>query len=568
MHGGDRIYRFLLVEPSTTAPRATLTAEEVASIARRGRREETIVDQVLYAAGDRDFDFIVVEAGEVDVIRPPLPGEPEELITTWGSKQFLGELNLITGQTAIMTARVRTPGVVYRVGAPQFRELIAADAELSDLLLRAFVARREELRQGAGSHSLEILGSQLSADSHELRTWASRQQLPYRWLDFDDPAGLALANAAGVGAVDLPVAITATAILRNATSAIVSDHLGLTLRAERGREFDLVVVGGGPAGLAAAVYGASEGLSTILLDSVAVGGQAAASSRIENYLGFPSGISGIDLTSRALIQANKFGAQISSPCRVVSLGCAHGHLEVRLSNQELLTARSVIIASGAEYRKLPLDGWSAFEGAGIYYAATDIEARACAAQPVAVVGGANSAGQAAIFLADAGSAVHLIVRGSELDAGMSRYLVDRVLAHPAISVHTNAQVVKLGGTSSLQELWISAGGAEPVRAHCNGLFCFIGAVPATGWLSGVATDDDGFVVTDRDIHDDQLDDAWALLDRRPLPLETSVPGVFAAGDVRSGSMKRVAAAVGEGASAVRSVHLALATAVPLSQGAA
>jgi thioredoxin reductase (NADPH) len=464
----------------------------------------------------------------------------------------------VTGQTAIATARVRSSGVIHRIAGPQFREMMADDAELSDLVLRVLLARREDLRHGEGARSLEILGSGLSAATHELRTWASRQQLPHTWLDFDDAAGQALARAAGVEAVDLPVAITATAIIRHATSAVVSDHLGLTLRADRGRDFDLVVIGGGPAGLAAAVYGASEGLTTILLDSVAVGGQAAASSRIENYLGFPSGISGIDLTSRALVQVNKFGAQISSPCRVVTLDCGGGHLQVRLSNEDVLDARSVIIATGAQYRKLPLDDWSRFEGAGIYYAATEIEARACASQPVTVVGGANSAGQAALFLADGGSAVHLVVRGADLGAGMSRYLVDRVLAHPAISVHTNTQVTRLGGEKGLEELWLSTGTSEPVHTSCSGLFCFIGALPATDWLSGIALDEDGFVVTDRDIPADAQGEAWTLLARAPLPLETSVPGVFAVGDVRSGSMKRVAAAVGEGASAVRSVHLALA----------
>jgi thioredoxin reductase (NADPH) len=536
----------------------TLAPDLLAALARRGSRVETAAGEVLYAAGDRDYDFVVVESGEVDVLRPAMPGVSEELITTWGAGQFLGELGLVTGQTAIATARVRSPGVVYRIGRPQFRELMADDAELSDLVLRAFLARREELRSGAGALVLEILGSGLSAATHELRTWASRQQLLHTWVDFDEPAGQRLACAAGVDAVDLPVAITATAIIRHATSAAVSDHLGLTLRSDRGKDFDLVVIGGGPAGLAAAVYGASEGLTTILLDRVAVGGQAAASSRIENYLGFPSGISGIDLTTRALVQANKFGAQISSPCQVVSLECTGGHLEMQLSNHEVLNARSVIIATGAQYRKLPLDGWSTFEGAGIYYAATDIEVRACAARPVAVVGGANSAGQAALFLAESGSKVHLVVRGGDLAAGMSRYLVDRVLAHPAISVHTDTQVARLGGTNRLEELWLSRQGAEPIHAACSGLFCFIGALPATDWLKGIAVDADGFVLTDRDIPADAQGEAWTLLGRRPLPLETNVPGVFAVGDVRSGSMKRVAAAVGEGASAVRSVHLAIA----------
>jgi thioredoxin reductase (NADPH) len=536
-----------------------LSEAQLAALARRGTRAVTTVGEVLYSAGDRDYDFVVVESGEVDVVRPAMPGDPEALIVTWGANQFLGELSLVTGQTAIATARVRSAGVVYRLTCRQFREMMADDAELSDLVLRVLLARREELRQGEGARTLEILGSGLSAATHELRTWASRQQLPHTWLDFDDPAGQALARAAGVEAADLPVAITATAIIRHATSAVVSDHLGLTLRADRGRDFDLVVIGAGPAGLAAAVYGASEGLSTILLDGVAVGGQAAASSRIENYLGFPSGISGIELTSRALVQANKFGAQISSPCRVVSLDCGGGHLLVRLSNDDEVHARSVIVATGAHYRKLPLEDWDRFEGAGIYYAATDIEARACMSQPVAVVGGANSAGQASLFLADGGSPVHLIVRGQELDEGMSRYLVDRVLAHPAITVHTNTQVTRLGGADHLEELWLTTGDSESAHAPCSGLFCFIGARPATDGLSGVALDADGFVLTDRDVPAEALGETWTLLGRTPLPLETSMPRVFAVGDVRAGSMKRVAAAVGEGASAVRSVHLALAS---------
>jgi thioredoxin reductase (NADPH) len=536
----------------------TLTETQLASLVRRGTRIDAAVGDVLYSAGDRDYDFVVLESAHIEVWRPAMPGAPEALIATWGPRQFIGELSLVTGQTAVATARISSPGVVYRIAGPQFREFMAEDAELSDLVLRALLARREVLRHGEGARVLEILGSALSAASHELRTWASRQQLPHTWTDIDDPTGQALARAADVEAVDLPVVITATAVIKHATSAVVSDHLGLTLRVDGSHQYDLVVVGGGPAGLAAAVYGASEGLRTLLLDTVAVGGQAAASSRIENYLGFPSGISGIDLTARALVQANKFGAQISTPCRVVSLVCQGGHLRLRLSNSEELEARSVIIATGAQYRTLPLDGWATFEGAGIYYAATEIEARACNAQPVAVVGGANSAGQAALFLADSGSPVHLVVRNSNLGAGMSRYLEERVLSHPMVTVHAGAQVTGLEGTTGLEAVWVSTGTAEPKRAPCSGLFCFIGAVPATDWLTGIAVDDNGFVLTDRDLPEFAEDSVWTLLGRDPLQLETSIPGVFAAGDVRAGSMKRVAAAVGEGASAVRSVHLALA----------
>jgi thioredoxin reductase (NADPH) len=546
------------VGPGITAEFPVLTDEQVASVARRGTRHHTMAGEVLYAAGDRGYDFIVIEAGEVDVLRPAMPNAPEALIATWGPGRSLGELNLLTGQSAIATARVRAPGVVHRIAPKQFRELMAADAEVSDLVLRVLLARRQSLRQGEGARTLELLGSQLSPATHALRTWASRQELPHTWLDVDDPAGQALGHAAGIGVADLPAVITPTAILRRATAGQVADHIGLALRPDDRHDFDVVVVGGGPAGLAAAVYGASEGLHTILLDRVAVGGQAAASARIENYLGFPTGLTGIELTSRALAQANKFGAQVSNPCDVLALDCHDGHLHVALSNQDVLDARAVVIATGARYRKLPLERWSDYEGRGIYYAATEIEARACASQRVCVVGGANSAGQAALFLANAGSKVDLVVRGPDLAAGMSQYLVDRVLAHASITVHTATQVTALHGGDTLGAVTATSSAGESAEMDCRGLFCFIGAQPATEWLTGVAVDEDGFIRTDRDLTNDDLCATWPLLGRAPLPYETSVPGVFAAGDVRSGSMKRVASAVGEGASAIRSVHLALA----------
>ncbi len=349
-------------------------------------------------------------------------------------------------------------------------------------------------------------------------------------------------------------------MLKRATPGeLAEQQLGLAYRAPRDRVFDLVVVGGGPGGLAAAVYGASEGLDTVLVESVAVGGQAAASSRIENYLGFPSGLPGAELTSRALIQAQKFGASITSPCRAMSLHLGNGQLVVTLADGTEVSAHAVIVATGAAYRRLDLAHWGELEGAGIYYAATELEARACGQSetPVAVVGGANSAGQAALFLAGRGTHVRLVVRGPDLERGMSRYLTERIEADARIEVHTGTEVVAVDGDGRLERISLRQGPADPVEVACSGLFCFIGAVPATDWLTGVTLDHDGFVLTDTDLVDQDDLDAFALLGRQPLPFETSVPGVFAVGDVRRGSMKRVAAAVGEGASAVRSVHEAI-----------
>jgi thioredoxin reductase (NADPH) len=530
----------------------------MAVLARHGTRHETTAGEVLYAAGDRGFDFIVVESGEVDLVLPAMPDAAESVIGSWGPGHFLGELNLLTGQTAIATARVTAPGVVQRLPPAWFRELMVSDAKLSDLVLRALLARRHSLRRGEGARTLEILGSQLSPAAHTLRTWAARLELPHRWLDLDTDEGQKLARAVNISAADLPAVVTSTGVLRQATAGDVADYLGLILRPDDRHDYDVVVIGGGPAGLAAAVYGSSEGLSTMLLDSIAVGGQAAASARIENYLGFPAGVTGIELTSRALVQANKFGAHVSSPCDVTSLDCHGGHLHVALSNGEVLDTRAVVIAAGARYRKLPLDRWSDFEGAGIYYAATEIEARVCAGQRVTVLGGANSAGQAALFLADGGGDVDLVVRAADLAADMSHYLVERLLAHPTVTVRTATQVTALHGDGALQAVTLTSANGAPERTQCGGLFCFIGAEPATDWLSGIALDKDGFVRTDRDLTSDELCATWDLLGRAPLPFETNIPGVFAAGDVRAGSMKRVAAAVGEGASAIRSVHLSLA----------
>jgi len=346
--------------------------------------------------------------------------------------------------------------------------------------------------------------------------------------------------------------------LRHPTPGVLAQYLGLTIDSLPERCFDLVVVGAGPAGLAAAVYGASEGLRTLVVEMAAVGGQAGTSSRIENYLGFPTGISGGDLTQRAVVQAEKFGAHLTSPCEASSLREEAGHLVVRLSDGTDVAGRAVIVASGARYRRLDAARLADFDGNGVYYAATEMEARLCAGSPVVVAGGGNSAGQAALFLAAADSPVTVVIRGHDLDASMSRYLVDRIEADARIEVRTNTRITGLDGDRTLTSVRVTTEGLAAVFP-CVALFSFIGADPAAGWLSGCAAlDARGFVLTDRSLGEEHLDGRWEALGRRPLPFETSYPGLFAVGDVRAGSTKRVAAAVGEGSASVRSVHEYLA----------
>ncbi len=541
-----------------TPAQPLLTHGQLTRLRARAPAEPVAVGDVLFTAGDPTYDFIFIESGEVDIIRPTTPDAPAEVVAQHGPGRFLGELNLLTGQAVYLTARVRTPGEVRRLTPAGFRQLMDEDGELSDVILRAFMARRELLLTGAGARSIEMLGSRLCAESNALRTWAARQRIPHVWMDIDDPEGKAFAEQIKAHNTDLPIVVTATGTTPRASAGVVAELLGLAYRPIEGAVFDVVVVGGGPAGLAAAVYGASEGLSTMLLDATAVGGQAAASSRIENYLGFPYGLSGEDLMGLGLVQAQKFGAHVATPCRAVAMHTDGDQLRLTLSDGTDVPTRSVVIATGASYRKLALTGWERLEGAGIYYAATDLEVRECAAQPVCVVGGANSAGQAAIYLAEHGSPVTLVLRGPTLDKGMSHYLVDRIRSEPSITVRPNTEVVGVSGSPALESITLNdrmATSSEDIP--CRGLFCFIGAEPATTWLDAPALDADGFVLTDEQLDDALLGSTWSLLGRRPLPFETSVPGVFAVGDVRHASMKRVAAAVGEGASAIRSVHTSI-----------
>jgi thioredoxin reductase (NADPH) len=516
----------------------------------------------LYRAGEVTSDMILVENGAIDILRPRSADSPETVVAQYGPRQFSGEMNLLTGQATYLEARATNAATIYRIPPTVFRRLMASVPDLSDLILRALVARRQNLCASKAVRTMAVVAGAPSSRGLALRTYLDRQQLPYTVTKYDSETGESLARAGDIHVEDLPTVLVASTVIRQATPARVADVLGLGYRPVSDQILDVVVIGGGPGGLAAAVYGASEGLQTLLVDAVAAGGQAAASSRIENYLGFTSGLSGADLTGRAVIQAQKFGAHIASPVRAAGVDPTPGRLRVLLDDATAIDARAIVVATGARYRTLPLDRWTDFEGTGIYYAATEIEARRCGATPVAVVGGANGAGQAALFLAERGHAVNLIVRGNSLLDRMSTYLTDRIVTHPDIAVHTRTEITALDGDDQLRRITTTTITDDGRTTHtdwpCCGLFCFIGALPAADWLTGIAVDDHGFVLTDAMLPDSAIGGEWAELNRRPLPFETNKPGILAAGDVRAGSVKRVAAAVGEGASAISSVHTVLA----------
>ncbi len=526
-----------------------LSSELLAVVDAAGERRAVGEGEVLNRAGEVAREFCVVVRGSLagygDYGRAT-----ERLIAVIGERRFWGGTNLLSGQPAYITTVAAENGEVIVLRIDQLRRMIGVNQRLGDLILGAFVARRALLvGMGAG---VKLVGSQLSPDTRRLRDFLTRNRIPHGFLDVEtDEHAEGLLREFGVAPADTPLLLRGSLALRNPTNNAVAEALNLRPPRAPTRVADALIVGGGPAGLAAAVYAASEGLSTVLVDSVAIGGQASTSARIENYLGFPAGISGTELTERAALQAKRFGAGSAVPVTATGVAFDGGHYMVALEGGDHLRGRTVVLATGARYRRLAVDRLADFEGAGVFYAATEVEAQACKGDPV-VVGGANSAGQAAVFLASRGCRVDLVVRGGDLGARMSRYLVDQVEAHPAIDIHLAANVRELHGDSSLQAVTIDG---DAGRIGARALFVFIGADPCTDWLGGaLATDEHGFLVTGHDLQLTHLDPARDGRDRPPLPLETSRPGVFAAGDVRSGSIKRVASAVGEGATAVRMIH--------------
>jgi thioredoxin reductase (NADPH) len=527
---------------------------QIQRLAIAGERRETHVGQVLYAEGEPTEEFFVILSGSVAIVTG-LPHD-ERILRVHGPRRFLGELGLLEGQPSFVSAVVTEPGEVMVLGVNQLRETVAHDPVLGDIILRSYLIRRS-LMIGEGT-GLRIVGSCYSPDTRRLLDFSARNRLPHRLLDLDkDTQADALLIKFGIEVDETPVVILrGSEILRNPGNADLAQRLGLREPAEGTIACDLLVVGAGPGGLAASVYGASEGFSVLTLDAVATGGQASTSSRIENYLGFPSGISGADLAERSRLQASKFGAQISVPAQVTSLEARGGEYVAGFEDGSEVTAKSVVLATGARYRKLAVPRIEDFESTCVYYAATQHEAKSCPSAPVVVVGGGNSAGQATVFLADKVPKVYLAVRSDDLAQDMSRYLVDQIERNPRVEVMLHTEVKELVGDHDLRAVVVEDNQTGQRRVlEAKSLFVFIGAEPCTSWLEGLlALDANGFVLTGMDAQRELDGDLWRHVGRTPMTLETSRPGVFAVGDVRSGSTKRVASAVGDGAMAVRFVH--------------
>ncbi len=535
----------------------TLTATQIARIATHGRVREIQRGEVLLEVGDQ-LRFFVVTAGQIEIIS--VSGSTESPIVTLQPGQFTGEANMLSGRRGFTRIRAGDDGEVIDVAREQLLALVQTDSELSDTLMRAFILRRVELIAHEIGDAV-LVGSRHSAGTLRIKEFLTRNGYPHAYVDLDrDPDVQHLLDRFHIGVADIPVVICrGQSVLRNPTNQQIADCLGFNEAIDQTQVHDLVIVGAGPSGLAAAVYGASEGLDVLVLESNAPGGQAGSSSKIENYLGFPTGISGQELAGRAYVQAQKFGAQIVIAKCAKRLACDRKPYAIELDDGQRIPARTVIIATGAVYRRLSIDNVSQFEGAGIYYGATFVESQVCRDEEVIVVGGGNSAGQAAVFLAQTSKCVHMLVRSEGLAAIMSRYLIRRIEENPAISLRTCTEIVALEGNKHLERVHLRNNRTGSVETRdTRHVFVMTGAVSNTGWLDGcVLLDANGFIKTGIDLSRDDLAVAHWPFTRSPHILETSLPGVFAVGDVRGGSVKRVASAVGEGSIAVASVHRVL-----------
>jgi len=544
------------LDPAQIFP--TLTPQQIDRIRPWGKLRHVRAGEVLFQPGDANVPFFVLLSGALEITQPSQPGQP--ILVTHTAGNFAGEIATMSGQRAFVLGRVAIDGDFLELQHEDFRALIARDAELSEIFLRAFILRRLAIiHSGAGN--VILLGSRHSAATLHLREFLSRNGYPYVYRDLDtDASSQELLDRFNITPDQIPVTIcNGRDILRNPTIQQLADCLGLNANVDQSAVRDLIIVGGGPSGLAAAVYAASEGLDALLLETATPGGQAGSSSKIENYLGFPTGISGQELTGRALTQAMKFGADIMVSRSAVRLACNRRPYKILLEDDTKLAARSIVIATGAAYNKPPLPNLAKFEGLGIYYGATFMEAQLCEGDDVIVVGGGNSAGQAAVFLSQTARKVHILVRSGQLADTMSRYLIRRIEENPKIELHYRTEIIAFEGDTQLERVaWKNKANGEESTHDIRHVFIMAGASPRTGWLQGcLALDTKGFVLTGRDIDNAALQEAGWSLTRPPQMLETSLPGVFAVGDVRSGNVKRVASAVGEGSMAISLVHRAL-----------
>jgi thioredoxin reductase (NADPH) len=530
----------------------TLTAAQVARVAVHGRRRPVVRGEVLVEAGSHAVPFFVVVDGELRA-----SDAAETIVVAHRPGQFTGEANMLTGRRSLAELRVIESGEVIELARGHLLALVQTDAELSEIFMRAFLLRRTELI-AHDFGDVVVVGSAHSAATLRVREFLTRNGHPFHYIDLDrDAQAQELLDRFHVTADEVPVLICRSeAVLRNPTNPQIADCLGFNDAIDQTTVSDLVIVGGGPAGLAAAVYGASEGLDVLVLESGSPGGQAGSSSRIENYLGFPMGISGLDLTARAYAQAEKFGARIMIAKAATGLACDRQPYTVRIDGGSRVAARAVVIATGVEYRRPTLENLSRLEGAGVYYGATPMEAQLCVGEEVVVVGGGNSAGQAAVFLAQTVRRVYLLVRGAGLADSMSRYLIRRIETNPSVVLLTDTEIVALEGNGHLDRVrWRDERTGSEETHDIRHLFLMTGAVPNTRWVERcLVLDDKGFIKTGPDLSRDDLSGAGWPLARPPYLLETSRPGVFAVGDVRGGNVKRVASAVGEGSIAVAFVH--------------
>jgi thioredoxin reductase (NADPH) len=534
-----------------------LTPAQIRRVAAHGHVRAVERGEVLVEQGDTSVPFFVVITGELEIVRPS--AAYETLVTVHGSGQFTGEVNTLSGRRSFFRVRATKPGKVIELDHQHMLTLVQTDAELGEILMRAFILRRVEL-VAAGVGDIVLIGSTHSAGTLRIKEFLMRNGHPYSYIDLErDPDVQNLLDSFQISASEIPVLICqGQVVLRNPGNQQIADCLGFNESIDQTQVRDLVVIGAGPSGLAAAVYGASEGLDVLVLETSSPGGQAGSSSRIENYLGFPTGISGQELAARAYLQAQKFGAEMLM-AKATRLVCDRKPYVIEVESGARISARTVVIATGAQYRRLPLENLSRFEGAGVYYGATFVEAQLCGGEEVIVVGGGNSAGQAAVFLAQTAKRVHMLVRSTGLAESMSRYLIRRIEKSPTIVFRPQTEIVALEGGDHLYSVhWRNGQTGQTEQHEISHVFVMTGADPNTRWLNGcVALDAKGFIKTGPDLSPENLSAADWPLTRQPYLLETSLPGVFAVGDVRGGSIKRVASAVGEGSIAISVVHKVL-----------